>query len=73
MPTPDQPPATTNGGPPTLEPEHVAATMMRQLTDLLAAWERQALLLAERGVDPRPLLDQLATNLRAVADKLDGG
>jgi hypothetical protein len=55
------------------EAEHVAATMMRQLTDLLADWERLALALAERGVDPRPLLGQVAGNLRSVADQLDGG
>jgi hypothetical protein len=58
---------------PTLRAEDVGATMMRQLTDLLSEWERMALLLAERGVDPRPLLDELAGNLRAVADQLDGG
>jgi hypothetical protein len=58
---------------PTLRAEDVAATMMRQLTDLLGDWERMALVLAERGVDPRPLLAELARNLRAVADQLDGG
>lgn len=50
----------------------VAATMMNQLTTLLGDWERQALLLAEQGIDPRPLLAELARNLRAVADQLDG-
>jgi hypothetical protein len=50
----------------------VAATMMNQLTGLLGDWERQALLLAEQGIDPRPLLAELARNLRAVADQLDG-
>jgi hypothetical protein len=53
--------------------DQVAAAMMRQLTDLLGGWERQALELAERGVDPRPLLAELARNLRVVADQLDGG
>jgi hypothetical protein len=63
----------THAAAPTLRAEDVGATMMRQLTDLLSDWERMALLLAERGVDPRPLLVELARNLRAVADQLDGG
>lgn len=49
----------------------VAAGMMRELTDLLGRWEQQALDLAERGVDPRPLLRELAHSLRLVADQLD--
>jgi hypothetical protein len=60
----------TDGG---TDAGHIVATMMGQLTDLLGGWERQALELAERGVDPRPLLAELARNLRAVADQLDGG
>jgi hypothetical protein len=51
----------------------VAESMMTQLTDMLGNWEAQALTLAEQGVDPRPLLAELARNLRAVADQLDGG
>lgn len=54
------------------DPAALAVTMMNQLTDLLGAWEADALALAERGVDPRPLLAALARNLRAVADQLDG-
>jgi hypothetical protein len=49
----------------------LAAGMMRELTVLLGRWEQQALDLAERGVDPRPLLRELARSLRLVADQLD--
>ncbi|HLM29592.1 MAG TPA: hypothetical protein VK360_06685 [Acidimicrobiales bacterium] len=53
--------------------ENVGTTMVQELTQLLGSWEAQALTLAERGVDPRPLLAALAQNLRTVADSLDGG
>jgi hypothetical protein len=53
-----------------LDPEQVAGVMVQQLTDMLAGWEHQALALAERGVDPRPLLAALAANLHTVADQL---
>jgi hypothetical protein len=53
-----------------VDPEQAAAVMIEQLTDMLAGWERQALALAERGVDPRPLLAALAANLHTVADQL---
>jgi hypothetical protein len=59
--------AGTTGAP---DPEQVAAIMVEQLTDMLAGWERHALALAERGVDPRPLLRALAANLHTVADQL---
>jgi hypothetical protein len=55
------------------EIENVGTTMVQELTQLLGSWEAQALTLAERGVDPRPLLAALAQNLRTVADSLDGG
>ena len=65
--------ADDNGGPGTgPDPATIAAAMTSQLTDLLGGWEADALALAERGVDPRPLLAVLARNLRAVADQLDG-
>ena len=64
----------TNGNgspsPAALDPEQVAGVMVQQLTDMLAGWEHQALALAERGVDPRPLLAALAANLHTVADQL---
>jgi hypothetical protein len=64
---------SSNGGPDPRAAGEVGAHMMNQLTDLLGSWEGQALALAEQGIDPRPLLDELARNLRAVADQLDGG
>ena len=59
--------------PGSLDAGAVAESMMTQLTDMLGNWEAQALTLADHGVDPRPLLAELARNLRAVADQLDGG
>jgi hypothetical protein len=50
-----------------------AETMVRELTDMLASWESQALALADQGIDPRPLLRALAANLRSVAEQLEGG
>jgi hypothetical protein len=49
----------------------IGLTMMHQFTDLLAGWEEQILDLAEQGVDPSPLLRELARSLRAVADQFD--
>ena len=74
----DQPNGNGNGNgslpaadtPDVLDPEKVAGVMVQQLTDMLAGWEHQALGLAERGVDPRPLLAALAANLHTVADQL---
>lgn len=54
-----------------IDPADIAATMMGQFTDLLGQWERQVLDLAERGIDPRPLLRALTGTLRNVADQLD--
>ena len=71
MPSPDPSPTTPDDdGAAAVSP---AETMVRELTDMLASWESQALALADQGIDPRPLLRALAANLRAVAEQLEGG
>jgi hypothetical protein len=49
----------------------IGVLMMQQLTALVESWATVLEALAENGVDPTPLLQSLASTLRATADQLD--
>jgi hypothetical protein len=55
----------------TLDGEDLGTLMMQQLAALIDDWTKVVEALAEHGVDPTPVLQTLASTLRATADQLD--